>query len=101
MPNEKNPFSTTSAVRLFYSASFSFLNPSSFLMPVSVPFLSGHNKLTIELAEPIVYLRGYPGTPTTQVLRGEVVLVTSKPMSASSVMVKFVGRCHSLWPEGK
>ncbi|CDH56522.1 AlyA [Lichtheimia corymbifera JMRC:FSU:9682] len=69
-------------------------------MPVSVPFLSGHNKLTIELAEPIVYLRGYPGTPTTQVLRGEVVLVTSKPMSASSVMVKFVGRCHSLWPEG-
>lgn len=69
-------------------------------MPVSVPFILGGKQLSIELAEPIVYLRGTPDNPTTHVLRGEVVLVLSKPMTASSVTVKLVGKSHMLWPEG-
>ncbi|KAI9319748.1 hypothetical protein BX666DRAFT_2150840 [Dichotomocladium elegans] len=69
-------------------------------MPVTVPFLTGNRQLSIELAEPIVYLRGNPGNPSTSVLRGEVVLVLSRPSSATSVIIKFIGRCYTLWPEG-
>ncbi|KAG2226691.1 hypothetical protein INT45_001038 [Circinella minor] len=69
-------------------------------MPVSVPFLTGNKQLSIDLAEPIVYLRGPPSNPATHVLRGEVVLVLSKPISASSIVVKIVGKSHTLWPEG-
>ncbi|ORZ01679.1 hypothetical protein BCR43DRAFT_454333 [Syncephalastrum racemosum] len=69
-------------------------------MPVSVPFLSAHRSFTIELAEPVVYLRGLPSNPATHVLRGEAVLVLSKPITATSVTVKVVGKSHTLWPEG-
>lgn len=70
-------------------------------MPVSVPFLTGSRHLSIDLAEPVVYLRGPPSNPATHVLRGEVVLVLSKPISATSVIIKLVGKSYSLWPEGK
>ncbi|KAI9494040.1 hypothetical protein BDB00DRAFT_820642 [Zychaea mexicana] len=69
-------------------------------MPVTVPFLTGNKQLSIELAEPVVYLRGPPSNPATHVLRGEIVLVLSKPISASSVVVKITGKSHMLWPEG-
>ncbi|KAI8137724.1 hypothetical protein BJV82DRAFT_674358 [Fennellomyces sp. T-0311] len=70
-------------------------------MPVvTVPFLTAGKQLSIDLAEPIVYLRGPPNNPATHVLRGEVVLVLSKPISASSVVVKIVGKSQMLWPEG-
>ncbi|KAI9255618.1 hypothetical protein BDA99DRAFT_517226 [Phascolomyces articulosus] len=69
-------------------------------MPVSVPFLTGSKQLSLDLAEPIVYLRGPPSNPATHVLRGEAVLVLSKSISASSIVVKIVGKSHMLWPEG-
>ncbi|KAI8340536.1 hypothetical protein BC941DRAFT_417508 [Chlamydoabsidia padenii] len=65
-----------------------------------VPFLSGNHQLSIELAEPVVILRGQASDPTTAVVRGEVELVLSKPILASSVVVKLVGKSHMLWPEG-
>ncbi|KAG0166226.1 hypothetical protein DFQ28_002613 [Apophysomyces sp. BC1034] len=65
-----------------------------------VPFFSGNKLLSIELAEPVIILRGPPTDPTTHVLRGEVELVLSKPMLASSVMIKLVGKSYMLWPEG-
>lgn len=69
-------------------------------MPIAVPFLTGSRQLSIELAEPVVLLRGPPSDPTTQVLRGEVELVLSKPMTATQVIVKLVGKSNMLWPEG-
>lgn len=69
-------------------------------MPIAVPFFTGHRQLSIELAEPVVLLRGPPSDPTTQVLRGEVELLLSKPISASQVIVNLVGKSNMLWPEG-
>ncbi|KAI8066586.1 hypothetical protein BC940DRAFT_240217 [Gongronella butleri] len=65
-----------------------------------VPFFSGSKQLSIELAEPVVILRGQPGDNTTAVLRGELELVLNKPMSASSIVVKLMGKSHTLWPDG-
>lgn len=69
-------------------------------MPIAVPFFTGNRQLSIELAEPVVLLRGPPSDPTTHVLRGEVELLLSRPMSATQVVVKLVGKSHMLWPEG-
>ncbi|KAI9468883.1 MAG: hypothetical protein EXX96DRAFT_512533 [Benjaminiella poitrasii] len=69
-------------------------------MPIAVPFLTGSRQLSIELAEPVVLLRGPPSDPTTHVLRGEVELMLSKPMSATQVIVKLMGKSNMLWPEG-
>ncbi|KAG1105080.1 hypothetical protein G6F42_016998 [Rhizopus arrhizus] len=69
-------------------------------MPIAVPFLTGSRQLSIELAEPVVLLRGPPSDPTTHVLRGEVELMLSRPMTASQVLVKLVGKSNMLWPEG-
>ncbi|CEP12108.1 hypothetical protein [Parasitella parasitica] len=69
-------------------------------MPIAVPFLTGNKQLSIELAEPVVLLRGLPSDPTTHVLRGEVELMLSRPTSASQVLVNLVGKSNMLWPEG-
>lgn len=71
-------------------------------MPVIVPFLSGSSKqLSIDIEQPIVYLRGPPSHATNNELTGSIVLNLSKPLSASLVDVKFVGKAQSQWPEGK
>lgn len=69
-------------------------------MPIAVPFFTGSRQLSIELAEPVVLLRGPPSDPTTHVLRGEVELLLSRPMTASQVLVQLVGKSNMLWPEG-
>ncbi|KAI8888119.1 hypothetical protein K501DRAFT_174159 [Backusella circina FSU 941] len=69
-------------------------------MPIAVSFLTGQKQLSIELAEPVVLLRGPPTDPTTQVLRGEVHLLLSKPMTAQQTIVKLVGKSKMSWPEG-
>lgn len=69
-------------------------------MPIAVPFFTGNRQLSIELAEPVVLLRGPPSDPTTHVLRGEVELVLSRPMTASQVLVRLIGKSNMLWPEG-
>ncbi|KAI8370058.1 hypothetical protein EDC96DRAFT_502894 [Choanephora cucurbitarum] len=69
-------------------------------MPIAVPFLTGNKQFSIELAEPVVLLRGPPTDRTTHVLRGEVELVLSKPMTANQVVVKLIGKSKMLWPEG-
>ncbi|CAO3632474.1 unnamed protein product [Cunninghamella blakesleeana] len=65
-----------------------------------VPFFTGSRQLSIELAEPVVILRGHSTDSSTTVFRGEVELLLSKPMMASSIVVKFVGKAHMLWPDG-
>ncbi|KAI7902985.1 uncharacterized protein BX663DRAFT_509103 [Cokeromyces recurvatus] len=69
-------------------------------MPVIVPFFSGAKQLTIELAEPVVILRGTHDDKITHVLQGEVSLVLTRPISISQVVIQFVGKSHGLWPEG-
>jgi hypothetical protein len=69
-------------------------------MPIAVPFFTGSRQLSIELAEPVVLLRGPPTDPTTHVLRGEVELLLSRPMTASQVIVTLVGKSNMIWPEG-
>ncbi|KAI8370839.1 hypothetical protein EDC96DRAFT_94794 [Choanephora cucurbitarum] len=69
-------------------------------MPVVVPFFTGAKQLTIDLAEPVVILRGGSQEKITHVLQGEVNLVLTKPMLASQVVIQFVGKSHILWPEG-
>ncbi|ORZ14746.1 hypothetical protein BCR42DRAFT_417587 [Absidia repens] len=64
-----------------------------------VPFFSASHQLSIELAEPVVII-GPETDAATGVVRGEVELVLSKPILASSVVVKLVGKSHMLWPEG-
>lgn len=68
-------------------------------MPVA--FFTGAKQLTIDLAEPVVILRGDPQNKITQVLQGEVNIVLTRPMQVSKVTIKFIGKSHSLWPEGK
>lgn len=71
-------------------------------MPVIVPFLSGSSKqLSIDVEQPIIYLRGPPSHSTVNELKGSIVLNLSKPISASLVDVKFVGKAQSQWPEGE
>ncbi|KAI9478542.1 MAG: hypothetical protein EXX96DRAFT_484208 [Benjaminiella poitrasii] len=69
-------------------------------MPVIVPFFSGAKQLTIELAEPVIILRGTHNDKITHVFQGEVDLVVTKPTSISQVSIQFIGKSHSLWPEG-
>ncbi|KAI9027484.1 hypothetical protein CLU79DRAFT_811675 [Phycomyces nitens] len=68
-------------------------------MPVSVPFFM-NRQLSIALAEPVVILRGNPRDPVTNVLRGEVELVLTKPTPVSTITIQFVGQSRMLWPEG-
>ncbi|KAI8063373.1 uncharacterized protein B0P05DRAFT_238759 [Gilbertella persicaria] len=69
-------------------------------MPVVVPFFTGAKQLTIDLAEPVVILRGGAKDKITHVLQGEVNIVLTKPVLASRVVIQFIGKAHSLWPEG-
>ncbi|KAG0738837.1 hypothetical protein G6F57_004349 [Rhizopus arrhizus] len=69
-------------------------------MPAIGPFFTGAKQLSIDLAEPVVYLRGSSGDRTTHVLQGEVSIVLTKPMVATQVIIKFVGKSYILWPEG-
>lgn len=69
-------------------------------MPV-VTFFTGAKQLTIDLAEPVVILRGTSNDKITHVLEGEVNVVLTRPMLASNVIIKFIGKSHMLWPEGK
>ncbi|KAI8336756.1 hypothetical protein BC941DRAFT_428005 [Chlamydoabsidia padenii] len=68
-------------------------------MPVQVPFFSGH-KLSINLAEDTVILRGLTNDDGTFVLRGEVELVVTKPINVTSIVIKLVGKSFTLWTEG-
>ncbi|SAL99046.1 hypothetical protein [Absidia glauca] len=68
-------------------------------MPVQVPFFSGH-KLSINLAEDTVILRGLANDDGTFVLRGEVELVVTKPINVTSVVIKMVGKSFTLWTDG-
>lgn len=70
-------------------------------MPAIGPFFTGAKQLSIDLAEPVVYLRGSSGDRTTHVLQGEVSIVLTKPMVATQIIIKFVGKSYILWPEGK
>lgn len=69
-------------------------------MPVVVPFFTGAKQLSIDLAEPVVILRGTAEDKITHVLQGEVNVVLTRPVLASTVVIKFVGKSYSLWPEG-
>lgn len=68
-------------------------------MPV-VAFFTGAKQLSIDLAEPVVILRGSSNDTVTQVLQGEVNVVLTRPIAVSKVQIKFVGKSHMLWPEG-
>ncbi|KAG2210589.1 hypothetical protein INT47_002531, partial [Mucor saturninus] len=68
-------------------------------MPV-VAFFTGAKQLSIDLAEPVVILRGSSNDPTTHVLQGEVNVVLTRPVLASQVVIKFVGKSYMMWPEG-
>ncbi|KAI8997061.1 hypothetical protein BDB01DRAFT_840570 [Pilobolus umbonatus] len=65
-----------------------------------VPFLSGAKQLTIELAEPVIILRGQSDDTVTHVLQGEVNIVLTKPINVSTVVIQFSGKSYMLWPEG-
>ncbi|KAI9248757.1 hypothetical protein BY458DRAFT_542682 [Sporodiniella umbellata] len=69
-------------------------------MPAIGPFFTGAKQLSIDLNEPVVYLRSLSGDRTTHVLQGEVSVVLTRPMVATQVVVRFVGKSHILWPEG-
>lgn len=68
-------------------------------MPV-VSFLTGAKQLSIDLAEPVVILRGSSNDPITHVLQGEVNVVLTRPILASKVVIKFIGKSYMMWPEG-
>lgn len=68
-------------------------------MPV-VAFFTGAKQLSIDLAEPVVILRGSSVDNTTHVLEGEVSIVLTRPVLSSQVVIKFIGKSYMLWPEG-
>lgn len=57
--------------------------------------------LSIQLVEPVVYLRGHPKDKhTINILRGLIRLQLSHPALIQSVTIQFVGTAKTLWPEG-
>lgn len=57
--------------------------------------------LSVELVEPVVYLRGHAkDRQTINILRGVVRLQLSHPVLVHSVTVQFIGTAKTLWPEG-
>ena len=57
--------------------------------------------LSIQLVEPVVYLRGHPKDKhTINILRGLIRLQLSHPAIIQSVTIQFVGTAKTLWPEG-
>ncbi|KAG1472363.1 hypothetical protein G6F56_001580 [Rhizopus delemar] len=69
-------------------------------MPVISQFFTGAKQLHIELIEPVVFLRVDAQDPSTHVLRGEVSVLFTKPISSTSVTLKLFGKSSILWPEG-
>ncbi|CDS12611.1 hypothetical protein LRAMOSA04797 [Lichtheimia ramosa] len=56
--------------------------------------------LSIQLVEPVVYLRGHPKDKhTINILRGLIRLQLSHPALIQSVTIQFVGTAKTLWPE--
>nr|AET35425.1 AlyA [Syzygites megalocarpus] len=69
-------------------------------MPSIGPFFTGAKQLSIDLTEPVVYLKGISGDRTTHVLQGEVSVILTKPIVATQVVIRFIGKSYILWPEG-
>ncbi|KAI8357264.1 hypothetical protein BD560DRAFT_492037 [Blakeslea trispora] len=95
------PVSCLSNSKIMSAFSGPSIEKKSYLaMPVVVPFFTGAKQLAIDLAEPVIILRGGSKDKITHVLQGEVNLVLTKPILASQVVIQFVGKSHTLWPEG-
>jgi len=59
--------------------------------------------MTIQLAEPILFLQGLDGSETVRraaMLRGNMVLRVTKPAKIKAVTLTFRGRARTEWPEG-
>jgi hypothetical protein len=69
-------------------------------MPV-VSLFSGAKQLNIDLEESVILLRGSRRERVTQTIRGEVNVILTRPLLCSKVVIKFIGKSHSLWPEGR
>lgn len=70
-------------------------------MPAISHLLTGAKQLSIDLTEPVVFLKVDANDPSTHVLRGEVSVVLTKPITATQVTIRFTGKCSMVWPEGK
>ncbi|KAI8145204.1 hypothetical protein BJV82DRAFT_667104 [Fennellomyces sp. T-0311] len=58
--------------------------------------------LSIELVEPVVYLRGHPKDKhTINILRGLIRLQLSHPAIIHAVTIQFIGTAKTLWPEAQ
>jgi hypothetical protein len=69
-------------------------------MPV-VSLFSGAKQLNIDLEESVILLRGSRRERVTQTIRGEVNVILTRPLLCSKVVIKFIGKSRSLWPEGR
>ncbi|KAG1403149.1 hypothetical protein G6F60_005231 [Rhizopus arrhizus] len=69
-------------------------------MPAISHLLTGAKQLSIDLTEPVVFLKVDANDPSTHVLRGEVSVVLTKPITATQVTIRFTGKCSMVWPEG-
>ncbi|KAF7722034.1 hypothetical protein EC973_003756 [Apophysomyces ossiformis] len=58
------------------------------------------NSLSIDLVEPVVYLRGHPKDKhTPNLLRGIIRIGLVHPVHIESVTIQFIGTAKTLWPE--
>jgi hypothetical protein len=67
-------------------------------MPLALPFVSGAH-LSIDVPWPVLLLRG-AAADISHVLGGEVLLMLNRPIVASSISIKLVGKSSTVWPEG-
>lgn len=67
-------------------------------MPLALPFVSGAH-LSIDVPWPVVLLKSQT-SDICHVLGGEVLLMLHRPMVATSISIKLVGKSYTVWPEG-
>ncbi|ANB15675.1 Aly2p [Sugiyamaella lignohabitans] len=87
---------------IFPSASFT--SESTINAPENQITSSGGVSLSIVLAEPVIFLQGFNETEyveeTPAMLRGSLIVTTSKPTKIKAITLTFKGHARTEWPEG-
>lgn len=88
---------------IFPSDAFSPID-ASFNIPENELINSGSISLSIILAEPVIYLRGFNSQEYLErlpsLLRGTLVVRVNKPSKIRSISLTFKGTAKTEWPEG-
>lgn len=103
MPGIPHLKAAPNASPIFPSEAFSPVD-SSLTLPEAEVITSGSVSLSIVLAEPIIFLRGYSPSEyldrPPSLLRGTLVVRVQKAVKIKSITLSFKGAARTEWPDG-